>query len=226
MRLPSGTPRTSSLLVTLCIANALSEERGLRQVIETPPENSWVTPSIRRQSTLDSLHMNIAPDTRRWASGLVRSGQIFRIPSRIRFHEGSSPLTSPTRQSNSPVPGRFGLCALRRGQEAWRCPGWRQRRHAIGSRHSRAACPRPRHLKHRPSLTGSTGRYGFCGFCIPPVTLSLSPLSWLCRTTWAYVFPPTALKRLLDGRDCWCGFFCSGEERSCGWARWRGLDQL
>ena len=171
-------------------------------MIDTPPSNCWVTPSSLRQSALAILRMKTVPDTRRWASGHNRSGQTVRIASRMCSHKGSSPRTSPIRQSASVGPAMFDLCSLRRGQDACRCPGWRHRRHVIGSRHSRATWPRPRHLKQRPSIAGSTGWPNIsrsCEDCLLLGSLSSMPWSGPCRTASAYVFRPLELICLLEG---------------------------
>ena len=157
VRNPKGMPRTTSLLRSLWRAKAPSEGRGRRHWTAPPPEVCCLVPSRLRQTALGSFRMNRSPDTRRWMSGLGICMGAVRRPSKISSSEGTSPRTSPTRQSNSPVPSKLKVGGLLVGHVACLCPDWRQRRHLTGSRQSRMPCPLLRHRKQRDSFLGSTG---------------------------------------------------------------------
>ena len=119
VRSPNGTPRTSSLFATLCLATAPSKGWGFLHLTEAPPRVYCVVPSSRCQSSFGSFRMKKSADTRRCTSDLGLSMVMVRSPSRMYSKEGSSPRTSPTRQSNSLKLARLKLCSLRDRQEAW-----------------------------------------------------------------------------------------------------------
>ena len=95
---PKGTPWISTFLVVLGRAKAPSALWGRRHEIEPPSGSCEEIPWSRRQF-FEIPRRKAWPNTSLWQSGLVKSGHVDRMLSRICSHGGYVSWSSPTRQA-------------------------------------------------------------------------------------------------------------------------------
>ena len=74
-RSPNGTPRASNCLITRCEGKALSVGRECHHFTVPQSGSCWIEPCNFRQFSLDRQRSRSPPDTSRWHSRLVTSGQ-------------------------------------------------------------------------------------------------------------------------------------------------------